>query len=206
MLSDSDIDEIFMANDYVRTGKLQYKSNYSNEDIYHFVEMNRSIKNRENLGGQVRVGNKDIALLCQDIWFGYLHRPQEFYSEEGIDAVSEIFLNIDIDSKYIYGGSLTAVDKEFVSSFLNEMITPLFPPIYNLETLLHVTIDDVTNPIGWNKSNSGIRATQALIIAKRISIEFLEITSKIDEKFKGIEDWTDIEDTVTYFKDVWIKA
>jgi hypothetical protein len=204
MLSDAELDSAFLSCGYRKTGKLQYKAVFSNDEVHHYVEMQRSIRDRSYLPGRVRVGNEKIAILCEEIWFTYKNRPIELpLHNSDFDSICQIFWNIDRERKYTSAGALLADEAENVSSFLNELVTPLMRPISTLEKLYNVTLHPEGTPFQWQTGEPGVKATQALVLARELDITFSEIVSELEGKRHLIEEWSEIKDMDVFFKFVW---
>jgi hypothetical protein len=166
--------------------------------------MEHSVRDRSYLPGRARVGNEKIAILCEEIWSTYQNKAIDIpILHSDFDAICQIFWNIDRQHQYTSAGALSIDSVENISSFLNEVVTPLMSPIISLEMLYNVTLHGDNTPFRWFGGVPGARATQALILARRLGIEFSEVVSELERRRPLIEEWSVTKDADAFFKFVW---
>ena len=204
MLSDQELDEIFANAGYLKQGKYQYRAKFSNEEVHHFVEFQRSVKDAGYLPGRVRIGNIKVSEKSEwarsEYQFG---KANKSVSPSETDRIGSIFHNMDRNHNYTLGGALVADNAAQVSSFLELVVSPLLRPIATLEDLYQVTLEGDDTPFRWSLSDPSGRAAQALILGKSFGVNFGEITERLDRRKEIIQSISNIKNVDNYFEFVW---
>lgn len=202
MVNDVELDRIFTDCEYLKMGRYSYKLVSPVDVVYRYVEMERSVRDKDFMPGRVRVGNKNLSEECRRIWELY---SQESVSSETVGALSQIFLNIDRSRIYTRAGALLVSDPANVRLFLNELITPLLRTIGSIDQLYDIVVGGDDSPFRWMVV-PGIRATHALVLGKNLKKPFSEVASRLGSKRTLIEQCPITRDTDTFFKFVWSNA
>jgi hypothetical protein len=199
MVNDAELDRIFTDGGYVKIGRYSYKLVSSIDVVHRYVEMERSIRDKDFMPGRVRVGNRNLSEECRRIWELY---SQEARSSETFDALSQIFVNIDRSRTYTRAGALAVSEPANVRLFLNELITPLLRAIDSIDQLYDIVVCGDDTPFKWI-GVPGIRATHALVLGKNMKKPFFDVVSRLGLKRAIIEEWSLTRDVDTFFEFVW---
>jgi hypothetical protein len=203
MVSDAELEALFLQEGYVKTGRLQYKALFSNMYVRHYVEMERSIRDRKYFPGRVRVGNDEISTACATLWSMYSGAKIAPSDRATFDTISQIFLNIDVDRKFTSAGALRSEPLDNIAFFLREKVTPLLCPIDSLDALYRITLDGDGTPFRWLGGTAAVRSIQAIILAKKLDASFAEVTSTLEARRTSIERSIYGQQAESFFDFIW---
>jgi hypothetical protein len=198
VVSETELEALFLQEGYERTGRLQYKASFSNNEVRHYVEMERSIQDPRNFPGRIRIGNDEISSLSAGVWSAFSGTQTVPF-----DSISQIFLNIDTQGKHTSSGALRSEPRDNISHFLREQVTILMQPINSLDALYRVTLHGNETPFRWLGVTSAKRSLQALVLAKRMSVAFAEVSATLELRRSSIERSLSGQSADSFFNFVW---